>query len=141
MSRRRRSHQPDIHVPAIVVTYLGRISAGAMLIGGFLVWRIIETSAGSKTAADAAVIGLVMAFLGFGTGGMTALGAILASTGKSSATEPAGTPGDPVNVTLPDEPVQVVDAGHVSLDLLGMLLVSFVGSLLALIFMRVLLGP
>lgn len=106
MRRHRAARRDDVHVPAIVVTYLGRISAGAMLIGGFLVWRIIETSAGSKTAADAAVIGLVMAFLGFGTGGMTALGAILASTGKGSA-QPAGTVADPVNVTLPDEPVQV----------------------------------
>lgn len=103
MSRRRRgSHsQNDVHVPRIVVTYLGRISAGAMLIGGFLVWRIIETTATSKTAADAAVIGLVMAFLGFGTGGMTALGAILASTRSGNEPTPVkveNEPADPVPV-------------------------------------------
>lgn len=38
------------------------------------------------------------------------------------------------------DPIPVSDAGHASVDLLGTLLVSFVGSLLALIFFRVLLG-
>lgn len=115
MSSRRRHQRDDIHVPYIVVTYLGRISAGAMLIGGFLTWRVVETSSGSDVAVDAAVVGLVTAFIGFGSGGVSALGAILASTRSSTVASP-GEPGAPpiaVEGVPGGQPVPVADADAV----------------------------
>jgi len=92
---------PDVHVPQIVVTYLGRISAGIMLMGGLLVWRIVELSSSSAVATDAAVVALVSAFIGYGGGALSALGAILASTRGSTPTPVAvvNPPSDPVNTS------------------------------------------
>lgn len=96
MRARTHERRNAPHVPAIVVTYLGRLAISSSLISGFLVWRVIETSAGSQQAADAAVIGVVMAFIAVTTGSVAVLGSILAST-RTPAGEPGAAPLD-VNV-------------------------------------------
>jgi hypothetical protein len=95
--------QREPHVPQSVVSYLGRIAWTATAISGFLVWRLIETTAGADTTADAAVVGVLVAFIAVATGGTATLGAILASTRNGATPTPVtveNTPSDPV----PTEP-------------------------------------
>lgn len=84
-----------------VILFLGC----GMLLGLAGVIVLVHESIRSANQVDPSTVALVSGVSTLVGMGFGALGSIL---GRPSApTAPAGTPADPVNVTLPDEPVQV----------------------------------
>lgn len=101
--REGRVGNAEVHIPRDVIRTLGAIAVLG-LVGSFV---LVYTVVRSTNELDAVTATLITAFMAVGSNAAVALGAILATTNKSSSPAPAGTAADPVNVTLPDEPVEV----------------------------------
>lgn len=93
----------DHHDPVAltVVRFLGLASLVGLVVVGGLCYVALQYGGDSSTVAVIAIVG------NLASAALASLGSILASTSKGTTAQPAGTPADPVNVTLPDEPVQV----------------------------------
>ena len=78
-----------------------------MLIGLGGVILLVHESINSANEIDPSTVALVSGVSTLVGMGFGALGAILGRPATATPVVPAGTPSDPVNVTLPDEPVQV----------------------------------
>lgn len=93
---------PHDRVALAVIFFLG---VGMLLgLGGVIL--LVHESINSANEIDPSTVALVSGVSTLVGMGFGALGAILGRPAPTP-TQPAGTPADPVNVTLPDEPVQV----------------------------------
>lgn len=101
-------------VALVVVCFLG----AATLLGEAGVIFLVHHVTGFENI-DPSSVALVAGVSTLAGGALGALGSILASFGRSTAAAPAGTPADPVNVTLPDEPVQVTPVAAPDLVTVG----------------------
>lgn len=85
-----------------VVRFLGFASIIGLLVVGFLCYVALQYDQDGSTVAVIAIVG------NLASAALASLGSILASTNRAgTADAPAGTPADPVNVALPDQPVAV----------------------------------
>lgn len=99
MSRNRARHgRADIHIPAAVITTLGRVAIFGML-GSFVLVLLIVLS---PRELDAVTATLVTAFMALGGNAAVALGAILATTRPTSDPQPV-TVEQPANQPVPVE--------------------------------------
>lgn len=118
MNRRARD------LPFTVVTFLGSVGVLALLLDGALTYRTIE-SYSPEHGLDPAIVGLIGGITSIATGALSALGAILATTGRSSQPTPV------VVTNEPADPVPV-DAGLVDTTFLIGLILGAVLTLLIL---------
>jgi hypothetical protein len=97
--------KPEVHdkVALRVILFLGL----GMLLGLAGVILLVHESIQSANEVDPSTVALVSGVSTLVGMGFGALGAILGRPATATPAAPAGTPTDPVNVTLPDEPVQV----------------------------------
>ncbi len=117
LSRRLKDAPVEVHIPAAVVAYLGRVTQLG-LIGGFV---LVLVALLSSHEVDAVQATLITAFLALGGNAGVALGAILATTGKPPSSEPTpvtveNSTADPVPTAPQADPVAPPSPDAVSYD-------------------------
>ena len=88
----------------LVIVSIAAVTVIALLTAGALAYRVL-----GMTPIDSAAVALLAGFTGLAGTGLGSLGTLLATTRSTNAATPDGTPASPLAVTLPDEPVSVVE--------------------------------